>query len=217
MVSTSRHLSSSPTRPCLRHVFLLPPVAPLCVRCLSSRSCHVTAGQPVGRTPTCSGRRVEQRDRLTRSGHVLNLLSVFVSLYFRIAFSGSECLLLSLLCALSRLLSSFPIVLCFQPLCCLVSSWFVFSAFPLSNASPWPLTHLLLSGAFPPAPRLARGPATQRGFAFPLPVYPISNAAQPASEHLHVLLSLVCSLLLPISPFSFIAMNLKKNQQTHNC
>lgn len=52
---------------------------------------------------------------------------------FRVAFSGSECLLLlSFLCALSGLLCSFPVMLCFQPLCCLVSLFcgFFFS-FPL--------------------------------------------------------------------------------------
>lgn len=124
---------------------------------------------------------------MTGVGHVLNFLSVFVSLYFRIAFSGSECLLLSFLCALSRLLCSFPIMLCFQPLCCLVSCFF----FSLSNAFPWPLTHLLLSGAFLPALRAAQGPAIQRRFAFPLPVYSISDYAQLATKRLHVPFSLI--------------------------
>lgn len=53
---------------------------------------------------------------------------------FRVAFSGSECLLLlSFLCALSGLLCSFPVMLCFQPLCCLVSFFvfFFFFSFPL--------------------------------------------------------------------------------------
>lgn len=131
---------------------------------------------------------------MTGVGHVLNFLSVFVSLYFRIAFSGSECLLLSFLCALSRLLCSFPIMLCFQPLCCLVSCFF----FPLSNAFPWPLTQLLLSGAFPPALRAAQGPAIQRRFAFPLPVYSISDYAQLATKRLHVPFSLT-ALFLPES------------------
>lgn len=77
---------------------------------------------------------------MTGVGHVLNFLSVFVSLYFRIAFSGSECLLLSFLCALSRLLCSFPIMLCFQPLCCLVSCFFFspVECFPVASHAPSP-------------------------------------------------------------------------------
>lgn len=74
---------------------------------------------------------------MTEFGHVLKFLSVFVSLHLRIAFSGSECLLLSFLCALSWLLCSFPVMLCFQPLCCLVSFFFFFSppveSFPVAS------------------------------------------------------------------------------------
>lgn len=172
-------------------------------------ACHVTAGQPIRKIPTCSGRTVVQRERMTGFEHVLNFLSVFVSLYFRIAFSGSECRLLSFLCALSRLLCSFPIMLCFQPLCCLVSFFFFF----LSNAFPWPLTHFLLSRAFPPALRFAQDRAIKRRFPFPLPVYSISNYAQLATERLHVPVSLIlvcglvfffsCSLLDQISLFFF--------------
>lgn len=64
----------------------------------------------------------------TGFGHDVNFCSVFVSFYFRIGFSGSECLL-SFLCALSRLLSSFPVMLS-APL--LLGEFFFF----LSNAFP---------------------------------------------------------------------------------
>lgn len=86
---------------------------------------------------------------MTGFGHDVNFCSVFVSFYFRIGFSGSECLL-SFLCALSRLLSSFPAMLS-APL--LLGEFFFFSCRMLSQ---WPLTHFLLSGAFPPALRVAR-------------------------------------------------------------
>lgn len=69
---------------------------------------------------------------------------------------------------------------------------------PLSNAFPWPLTQLLLSGAFPPALRAAQGPAIQRRFAFPLPVYSISDYAQLATKRLHAPFSLT-GLFLPES------------------
>lgn len=107
---------------------------------------------------------------------------------FRVAFSGSECLLLlSFLCALSGLLCSFPVMLCFQPLCCLVSffcGFFFFLPSP-SNAFPGPLTHFLLSGDFSRR-RCGSLRAVQRRFAFPLAVYSISNHTQLPTERLHV-------------------------------
>lgn len=57
--------------------------------------------------------------------------------------------------------------------------------------SPWPLAHFLLSGAFPPALRVARGRTLLRRFAFPLPVYSVLNQTQLATKSLHVPLSLV--------------------------
>lgn len=45
---------------------------------------------------------------------------------------------------------------------------------------------LSLSGACPPALRVAQGRAIQRRFAFPLPVFSIPNYAHLATERLHV-------------------------------
>lgn len=93
----------------------------------------------------------------------------------------------------------------------LLGEFFFF--FFLSNAFPWPLTHFLLSRAFPPALRFAQDRAIKRRFPFPLPVYSISNYAQLATERLHVPVSLIlvcglvfffsCSLLDQISLFFF--------------
>lgn len=67
---------------------------------------------------------------MTGFGHDVNFCSVFVSFYFRIGFSGSECLL-SFLCALSRLLSSFPVMLS-APLL-LGEFFFLSNAFPVAS------------------------------------------------------------------------------------
>lgn len=107
---------------------------------------------------------------------------------FRVAFSGSECLLLlSFLCALSGLLCSFPVMLCFQPLCCLVSFFcgFFFS-FPLRQMLSRGLSRTFSFQGIFPAGAAARSEPYSAGFAFPLAVYSISNHTQLPTERLHV-------------------------------